>query len=125
MIYIKTLEINSQTYDLNKNYEEGFLKGSAWENLYSFFKYEPKEIKFNNDLDKLVYIYQIYSFISLELTLFICTHPDNKEAITTLDNLNKNLEIIKTKLQENNISISHCSTDSLDYFNLKTPWSGK
>ena len=80
MIYIKTLDINSQTFDLNKNYEEGFLKGSAWNNLYSFFKYEPKDINNNNDLEKLIYIYQIYSFISLELTLFIGTHPNNKEA---------------------------------------------
>jgi hypothetical protein len=124
VIYIKTLEINSQTFDLNKIYEEGFLKGSGWNNLYSFFKYEPKEIKFNNDLEKLVYIYQIYSFISLELTLFISTHPDCKEAIYTLDNINKNLIMIKDKLEENNIVFTHCSTDSANYFNMKTPWSG-
>lgn len=124
MIYIKTLEINSQIFDLNKIYEEGFLKGSGWNNLYSFFKYEPKDIKFSNDLERLVYIYQIYSFVSLELTLFISTHPNDKEAINTLNNINRNLSIIKDKLEENNIVFTHFSTDSINYFNMKTPWSG-
>jgi hypothetical protein len=124
VIYIKTLDINSQTFDLNKNYEEGFLKVSAWNNIYSFFKYEPKDINNNNDLEKLIYIYQIYSFISLELTLFIGTHPNNKEAINTLNNVNNNLTMIKDKLEENNIVFTHCSIDSADYFSLKTPWSG-
>jgi hypothetical protein len=124
VVYIKTLEINSQKFDLNKDYEEGFLKGSAWNNLYSFYKFEPKEIKFNNDLDKLLYLYQIYSFISLELTLFISTHPNEVDAINMLNEVNKYLELIKMKLEENKIRITHCTTDSVEYFNQKTPWSG-
>jgi hypothetical protein len=124
VINIKTLEINSQIFDLNNNYDAGFLKGSAWNNLYSFYKYEPKEVNLNNDLDKLLYIYQIYSFISLELTLFISTHPNDVDAINILNEVNKYLELIKMKLEENDIVISHCSTDSVNYFNQKTPWSG-
>jgi hypothetical protein len=124
VINIKTLEINSQIFDLNNNYDVGFLKGSAWNNLYSFYKYEPKEVNLNNDLDKLLYIYQIYSFISLELTLFISTHPNDVDAINILNEVNKYLELIKMKLEENDIVISHCSTDSVNYFNQKTPWSG-
>lgn len=125
MIYIKTLEINSQIFDLNQDYEAGFLKGSAWNNLYSFYKYEPKDINLKNDLEKLLYVYQIYNFISLELTLFISTHPNEVEAINMLNEVNKYTELIKMKLEEKDIMLSRCTTDSLEYFNQKTPWSGK
>ena len=121
---MKTLEINSQIYDLNKEFEQGFLKGSAWNNLYSFYKYEPKDVKFKSDYESLIYLYQIYSFISLELTLYISTHPTEMDAVNMLNEINKYLELIKMKLEENDIMISHCTIDSLKYFNTKTPWSG-
>ena len=122
MINIKTLEINSQNYDLNNDYELGLLKGSVWNNLYSYFKYEPTEVKLSNDIEKLLFVYQIYSFLSLELTLFISTHPNNMDAINTLNDVNKYIELINRKLIENNIVLSHCTTSSLDYINMKNPW---
>lgn len=123
MINIKTLEINSQKYELNNNLEEGFLKGSAWNNLYSFYKYKPDKIKLDNDLERLIYIYQVYNFISLELTLFIATHKDDKIAMEELNKINNYLCKINNKLEEMGFSISRCSRNSQNYFNMKNPWS--
>lgn len=96
MIEIKTLEINSQQFVLDSDIEKGFLKGSIWENLYSGYKYVVTSIDGLSEEDKLMFILQVYTFASTELTLFICTHPESVEAIETL----KKVNIEKNKLTE-------------------------
>lgn len=123
VIFIKTLEINSQPFKIDNDIEKGFLKGSLWANLYKPYKYMVDKISFKNDYERAIYMLQVYTFVSIELTLYVCTHMENKEAIDLLQKINiekkKICEFIETKFN----SISSSSEMSNDYFKLKLPWS--
>ena len=101
VINIKTLEINLQPFVLYNDIEEGLLRGSIWENLFSPYKYVVERITNMNEEEKLLLSLQVYGFVACELNLFICTHPDNLEAIDLLKKINKEKkrisELIETK----------------------------
>lgn len=120
---MKTLEINSQPFEIDNDMEKGFLKGSTWKNLYSPYKYKVDKITFENDFERAIYMIEVYTFMSIELTLYICTHPNNKEALNMLQRINseknKITEFIETRFK----TLSACSEIQNDYFGLKMPWS--
>lgn len=120
---MKTLEINSQPFEIDNDIEKGFLKGSAWQNLYNGYKYKVDKISFDNDFERAIYMLEVYTFISVELTLYICTHPNSKEALNMLQKINseknKICEFIETRFK----SLSGCSEIQNDFFGLKMPWS--
>lgn len=66
---------------------------------------------------------QVYTFISVELTQYISTHPNCKEAFEMLKKINaekkKICEFIETKFS----SISSGSEILNGYFDLKPTWS--
>ena len=101
MIKIKTLEINSQEFVLDSDIEKGFLKGSIWGNLYSSYKFVLTDIMNKTEEEQLMLMLQVYTFASIELSLYVCTHPDNKEAVDTLKKVNieksKICDFIETK----------------------------
>lgn len=98
---MKTLEINSQAFVLDSDIEKGFLKGSLWENLFSGYKFILTDVHDLTEEEQYIFMLQVYTFASIELTLFICTHPDHKEAIETLKKVNiekqKMCDFIETK----------------------------
>ena len=124
VIKIKTLEINSQPFVIDNDIEKGFLKGSAWENLYDPFKYKVDKINFSNDFERAVYMLQVYTFISIELAQYLSTHPNSKEAFNMLQKINsekkKICEFIETKFT----ALSSCSEILSGFFDLKPTWSG-
>lgn len=119
---MKTLEINSQPFEIDNDIEKGFLKGSAWQNLYSGYKYKVDKISFENDFERAIYMLEVYTFVSVELTQYICTHPNNKEALQMLQKINseknKICEFIETRFK----TLSACSEIQNDFFGLKMPW---
>ena len=96
VIYIKTLEINSQEYVLVNDLEKGFLRGSIWGNLFDGYKFILENIDNVTEEQKLILMLQIYAFTSLEISMYITTHPDCTDAIKTL----KRVNMEKQKLQE-------------------------
>lgn len=98
---MKTLEINSQSFVMDSDIEKAFLKGSLWQNLFSPYKYVLDSCKPKNDLDSLVFLIQIYTFASIELTQYIITHPNCVEAKSTLKRINqerkKIIDFVETK----------------------------
>lgn len=98
---MKTLEINSQSFMMDSDIEKAFLKGSLWKNLFSPYKYVIESYKPKNDLDSLIFLIQIYTFASIELTQYIITHPKNMEALDTLKKVNqerkKIVDFVETK----------------------------
>lgn len=101
VIKIKTLEINLQPFVLYNDIEKGLLRGSVWENLFSPYKFVVENITNLSDEEKAIFMLQVYTFVAVELALFIATHPDNKEAIEMLKKVNiekkKMSEFIETK----------------------------
>lgn len=85
---MKTLEINSQEFILDSDIEKGFLKGSLWENLFSGYKFILTDVKELTEEEQFMFMLQVYTFASIELALFVCTHPEHKEAIETLKKVN-------------------------------------
>lgn len=125
VINIKTLEINSQPFVIDNDIEKGFLKGSIWENLYIPYKYKVEKISLDTDLDRALYMLEVYTFTSVELTLYVSTHPNNKEAFDMLKKVNsektKICEFIETKFY----SLTSNSEVLNGYFDMSLPWSDK
>ena len=96
VIRIKTLDINIQPFLLCNDIEQGLLRGSIWENLFSPYKYVVDKLTDMNDEEKVLLMLQVYTFVATELVLFICTHQDNQEAIDML----KKVNIEKKKISE-------------------------
>jgi len=123
VISIKTLDINSQPLEIDNDIEKGFLKGSIWSNLYIPYKYKIDKISFDNDYERAIYMLEVYTFFGVELTLYICTHPNNKEALDMLQKINserkKICEFIETRFK----SLTASSDIQNGYFKLKFPWS--
>ncbi len=119
---MKTLDINSQQFVLDSDIEKGFLKGSIWENLYSGYKFVLTSIDNLSEEEQVMFMLQVYSFASIELTLYVCTHPDSNEAIETLKKVNiekkKLCDFIETKYGY----LTSCSTYLDVFFNLKATW---
>ncbi len=122
---MKTLEINSQEFVLDSDIEKGFLKGSIWQNLFSGYKFILTEINELTEEEQLMHMLQVYSFASIELTLYVCTHPDNLDAIETLKkvNIEKNKlnEFIETKYK----ALKSCSSIFDGYIDRKNTWEVK
>ena len=125
VIEIKTLEINSQQFLVDDDIEKGFLKGSIWKNLFSPYKFVVEKINLTTDLDKLLYMLQVYTFTAIELTLYIDTHPNNKEASDMLKKVNAEKNKICEYIETRYSSLSSFSEILNGYYSLKMPWSDK
>ncbi|MDE6414635.1 MAG: spore coat protein CotJB [Anaeroplasmataceae bacterium] len=119
---MKTLEINSQAFVLDSDIEKGFLKGSIWENLFSGYKFILTDVHDLTEEEQYLFMLQVYTFASIELSLYICTHPDNKEAIETLKKVNleksKVCDFIETKYG----ALKSCSVIFDGFLERKSTW---
>ncbi len=125
VINIKTLEINSQPFVIDSDIEKGFLKGSLWENLYLPYKYKVDKITDMSDLESAIYMLQVYTFTSIELTLYISTHPNSKEAVDMLKKVNAERKKICEFVETRFTAVSSFSEVLNGFFDLKLPWSEK
>lgn len=119
---MKTLEINSQPFELNSDMEKGFLRGSAWENLYIPYKFSVPKLNNLTDFEQALYVLQVYTFVSIELTLYISTHPKCKDALEALDRINIERDKIKCFIEGKFSGLSSSSAMFSGYFDLKEAW---
>lgn len=101
---IETLSINSQPFLMNSDLEQGFLRGSIWNNLYEPYKYENTKSVFDNPSKQTDYLIMIYTFAKIDLSLYIITHPDEYEAIDTLKKIETELEKITEYQKQTDVS---------------------
>ena len=123
VVIIKTLEINSQEFIVDSDIEKGFLKGSIWQNLYDPYKYKVNKINKKNDFENALYMLQVYTFTSIELTLYICTHPDNVDAIKMLKKINQEKDKICEFIETRFKALSSSSNMAEGFFKLPSTWS--
>ena len=122
MINIKTFEINSQEFVLVNDLEKGFLKGSIWENLYDGYKFMLTDIGNLNDEQRIMLMLQVLSFTSLEISMYITTHPNDEEAIKTLKRVNIEKEKLKEKIETKYGSLSSSCVCINGYYDRKNTW---
>ena len=119
---MKTLEINSQAFVLDSDIEKGFLKGSIWENLFSGYKFILTDVHDLTEEEQYLFMLQVYTFASIELSLYICTHPDNQEGIEMLKKVNleksKVCDFIETKYG----ALKSCSVVFDGFLDRKSTW---
>ena len=125
VIKLKTLEINSQAFVLDSDIEKGFLKGSIWENLFSGYKFILTDIHDLTEEEQVLFMLQVYSFASIELTLYICTHPNSKEAIETLKKVNVEKEKMCNYIETKYGALQSCSVIFDGFLDRKSTWEGK
>ncbi|MDE7212945.1 MAG: spore coat protein CotJB [Anaeroplasmataceae bacterium] len=119
---MKTLEINSQAFVLDSDIEKGFLKGSIWENLFSGYKFILTDVQDLTEEEQYLFMLQVYTFASIELTLFICTHPDNKEAIETLKKVNLEKSKVTDFIETKYGALKSCSVIFDGFLERKSTW---
>lgn len=119
---MKTLEINSQTFVLDSDIEKGFLKGSLWENLFSGYKFIVTDVKELTEEEQFMFMLQVYTFASIELTLFICTHPDHTEAIETLKKVNIEKAKLCDYIESKYGALKSCSVIFDGFLERKNTW---
>ena len=122
VIIIKTLEINSQPFMVVDDIENGFMKGSLWKNLYDPYKFIVEKINVQNDIEQLLYILQVYTFAGVELSLYIDTHSNCKEAIEMLKKVNSEKVKIVDYIESKYNSISNNSEKINGYYDMKMSW---
>lgn len=122
VIRLKTLEINSQAFVLDSDIEKGFLKGSIWENLFSGYKFILTDVKDLTEEEQFLFMIQVYTFASIELTLYICTHPENKEAIETLKKVNIEKDKIYNFFETRYGALKACSVVFDGFLERKSTW---
>lgn len=122
MINIKTLEINSQEFVLVNDLEKGFLRGSIWSNLYDGYKFILENISSMTEEEKLMLMLQIYTFTSVELNLYICTHPNCSEAIKTLKRVNTEKQKLTEIIAEKYGALCATKEYVLGYYDRKSTW---
>lgn len=122
---MKTLEINSQEFILDSDIEKGFLKGSIWQNLFSGYKFILTDINELTEEEQLIYMLQVYSFASIELALFICTHQDNLEAIETLKRINIEKNKLNDFIEAKYGALKSCSSIFDGFIDRKNTWEAK
>ena len=119
---MKTLEIKSQAFVLDSDIEKGFLKGSIWENLFSGYKFILTDVQDLTEEEQYLFMLQVYTFASIELTLFICTHPDNKEAIETLKKVNLEKSKVTDFIETKYGALKSCSVIFDGFLERKSTW---
>ena len=122
MIKIKTFEINSQEYVLVNDLERGFLRGSIWNNLFEGYKYILENIDSTSDEQRLMLMLQVYAFTSLELSMYITTHPDCTEAIKTLKRVNMEKQKLKETIELKYGALSSECPYIDGYYDRKNTW---
>ncbi|MDE5714947.1 MAG: spore coat protein CotJB [Anaeroplasmataceae bacterium] len=125
MINIKTLEINSQEFILDSDIEKGFLKGSIWANLFSGYKFILNNIEDLSEEEQVLFMLQVYTFASIELTLFICTHPDHQDAIETLKKVNIEKDKLCDYVESKYGALKACSATFDGFLSRKSTWEVK
>ncbi|MDE7264055.1 MAG: spore coat protein CotJB [Anaeroplasmataceae bacterium] len=119
---MKTLEINSQEFILDSDIEKGFLKGSLWENLFSGYKFILTDVKELTEEEQFLFMLQVYTFASIELALFVCTHPDHNEAIETLKKVNLEKHKLTDYIESKYGALKSCSVIFDGFLDRKCTW---
>lgn len=122
VIKLKTLEINSQAFILDSDIEKGFLKGSIWENLFSGYKFILTDIHDLTEEEQYLFMIQVYTFASIELSLYVCTHPDNQEAIETLKKVNLEKSKLSDYFETKFGALKSCSVIFDGFLTRKSTW---
>lgn len=122
MINIKTFEINSQEYVLVNDLEKGFLRGSIWANLYDGYKFILENIGTATEEQKLMLMLQVYAFTSLEISMYITTHPDCTDAIKTLKRVNMEKQKLKEAIEQKYGALSSACPFIDGYYDRKNTW---
>ena len=102
--------------------EKGFLRGSIWENLYDGYKFILENIESKTEEQRLMLMLQVYVFTSLELSMYITTHPDCVDAIKTLKRVNMEKQKLQETIEQKYGSMSSKCPYIDGYFNRKNTW---
>lgn len=123
---LATAKIENQPFDLINDFELGFARGSLWNNLYVPFKYENTNMNSSLTLnDNYHYLLMVYTFASIELSLYLATHKNDQNCIDTLQRVNAELEKVKVLYEANYKSLSSfCETNVASFISDPWPWEG-
>ena len=104
--------------------KEGLLRGNMFKDEYKPYKNLTfVNIKPNNDRDAKMYTVMQYAFAINDLNLYLDTHPDNLDALNTLEMLIKEEEKAKNEYISMYGPLNVCDTVGNEFNWIDSPWS--
>ena len=121
----KMLNQNSYNYNQILDPKEGFIKGNLFNNLYDRYKnYTPKNINPQNEREALLNQWQQYNFATIDLKLYLDTHPNDTNTLKLYNKYNNILKEITEKYEKQYgpLTSNGVNSNSNTWTWIKSPW---
>lgn len=120
---MQMLNNNSYNNEILEPYN-GFVRGNMFGNLYQGYKnYRPQNINPQNEREALLNQWQQYNFATVDLNLYLDTHPNDTNALKLFNNYNNILKQITKKYEDTYGPLKLEDANSNNSFNwVKGPW---
>lgn len=124
-----TCYVKEQKFKNLDNLEGSLLQGTVFNDLNIPYKnYTPKDFKIEDKLKSTLLILQELDFYCLDISLFLMTHEDNKEAIELYKKYNQEYNKMKMYFEKNFYPIekgsNFISINEWNYNFEPWPWEG-
>ena len=106
--------------------EMALARGSSFANLYIPYKYEVNKIlKGSNPRQNILALIDIYSFLVIDLNMFLDTHPTNERAKALMITFKTELQKLKDYHNINFMPITMESISNESYISGPWPWEDR
>lgn len=105
--------------------KEGFIRGNLFNNLYDRYKnYKPKDINPQNEQEALLNQWQQYNFATIDLKLYLDTHPNDNNTLQLYNKYNNILKEITVKYEKQYgpLTSNGVNSNSNTWTWIKSPW---
>lgn len=106
--------------------EMALARGSSFPNLYIPYKFEATKIlKCSNPRQNILALIDIYSFLIMDLCLFISTHPNNERAKVLSNTFKVELQKLKDYYNTNFTPLTMDAISSESFITGPWPWEDR
>ena len=111
------------------NYQEGFMKGNLFKDLYNPYKsYQPIMLKPTSEKEKFLYELSAVAFAAHELNLYLDLHPEDQSMFMLFTDYQKQANHLMEEYEQKfgPLTINSEEMDqSFNWASTKWPWEGR
>lgn len=108
-----------------EDFNEGFLKGNMFDNIYDPYKNMTYiKPKVNNKKDELLFKIMEYNFAIIDYSLYLDVNPDDEMILNKYKDASKMLEDLCNKYEQKYgpLEINNANYDKYEWINSPWPW---
>ncbi|MBQ8766612.1 MAG: spore coat protein CotJB [Clostridia bacterium] len=120
------ININNQELTTLVPPETALARGSSFANLYIPYKYEATKIlKGSNPRQNILALIDIYTFLIVDLNMFLNTHPNNERAKALITTFKTELNKLKDYYNTNFSPLTMDAVSNESYITGPWPWEDR